>query len=220
MNLNSQLNSMNYIELINQFWMKDRERPFAASDTRLYFHLLNTCNALGWKNPFGHSDRYLAFLIGACVNTVRVSKERLIAAGLIEITTPIKPSNSVAGQSLYRILTVSKFDTAINRTVSNFDTESDTVPDTVSDTNNKPNQTKIIERETFVPPTLDEVQKFFLENNYTNAENFFGYYTEGKWIDTKGRPVQNWKQKAISTWFEPANLIKSENNGNKLDKKF
>jgi hypothetical protein len=34
---------------------------------------------------------------------------------------------------------------------------------------------------------------------------FFDYFTEGNWIDSKGNPVRNWKQKLL-TWAnkEPA----------------
>lgn len=135
---------MNYIELINHFWKLDRERPFAASDTRLFFYLVHTCNSLGWKNPFGHADRHLATQVSVCVNTIRKAKNRLIEAGLIEVESPEKPSNSLKGQSRYTILTVSKNDTVKQLTVSKNDTVCDTVCDTVyctvSDTNNKPNQ--------------------------------------------------------------------------------
>ena len=32
-----------------------------------------------------------------------------------------------------------------------------------------------------------------------DAEYFFKYYSEGKWKDSEGKPVRNWKQKLI-TW--------------------
>ena len=132
---------MNYLELINQFWRLDLERPFPASDTRLYFFLLNSCNRLKWKNPFGHSDRYLAVNVGVSVNTIRASKIRLVKAGLITVSTPLKPSKSFEGQTLYFLKTVSNSDTD-HTTVSINDTDPDTVPDTDPDTNYKLNKTK------------------------------------------------------------------------------
>ena len=160
---------MNYIELINQFWRQDAERPFQASDTRLYFYLLHTCNTLGWKNPFGHSDRHLALQVGASVNTIRKAKFRLIESGLIKVFTPLKPSNSIAGQSIYTLLTVSKTDTVnkvINPTVSKIDTVCDTVCDTnkLNQTEIKPNQTISISKKikNEFPYLLDALKEKYL----------------------------------------------------------
>jgi len=167
---------MNYIELINHFWKLDRERPFAASDTRLYFYLVHTCNSLGWKNPFGHADRHLAHHISVSVNTIRKAKIRLIDAGLINVASPEKPSNSVQGQTKYTILTVSKNDTAKQLSVSNNDTVCDTVCDTVSDTNNKLNQNETKENikkrfEIFQNELANKYPKVSkLENQMTLAE--------------------------------------------------
>ena len=65
------------------------------------------------------------------------------------------------------------------------------------DNKNKNKKTK--EKE-FVPPTIDEIQKYVLEKKLTvDCQFFYNYFTEGKWIDSKGDKVKNWKQK-ILTW--------------------
>ena len=52
----------------------------------------------------------------------------------------------------------------------------------------------------FTPPTLDEVKAYISENGYhVNPEHFYSYYEAGHWVDSKGQPVRNWKQKLI-TW--------------------
>lgn len=52
----------------------------------------------------------------------------------------------------------------------------------------------------FVPPTLEEIQKYVVEKKLKiNAKEFFDYFTVGKWIDSKGNEVKNWKQKCL-TW--------------------
>lgn len=137
---------MNYLELITKFWKLDLERPFTASDTRLYFYLVHTCNTLGWKNPFGHSDRHLALNVSVSVNTIRKAKHRLVEAGLIHVAQPDKPSNSTDGQTKYTLLTVSKNDTASKITVSKNDTVCDTVGDTVGATNTKIKETETKEK--------------------------------------------------------------------------
>lgn len=50
------------------------------------------------------------------------------------------------------------------------------------------------------PPTLEEIKSYIEENGYNvDAEQFFNYFTEGNWTDSKGNNVRNWKQKLI-TW--------------------
>ena len=52
----------------------------------------------------------------------------------------------------------------------------------------------------FTKPTLEEVQAYCKErNNKVDAKAFFEYYETGHWIDAKGNPVKNWKQKVL-TW--------------------
>jgi len=68
----------------------------------------------------------------------------------------------------------------------------------------------------FVPPNLKDVQEYFTSNGYTieAATKFFNYYNAGDWHDQTGKPVKNWKQKAIAVWFKPENLA-----GTKQEKK-
>lgn len=55
-------------------------------------------------------------------------------------------------------------------------------------------------RKEFVPPTLDDVKKYVLDKSLrVSAEQFYNYFTEGNWIDSKGNKVKNWKQKLL-TW--------------------
>ena len=52
----------------------------------------------------------------------------------------------------------------------------------------------------FTPPTLEEVQAYCRERgNNVDPKKFFDYFTASEWVDSNGKPVQNWKQKVI-TW--------------------
>ena len=52
----------------------------------------------------------------------------------------------------------------------------------------------------FVPPTLEEVEAYCKERkNNVDAKKFFDYFDAADWVDSKGNPVRNWKQKVI-TW--------------------
>jgi len=52
----------------------------------------------------------------------------------------------------------------------------------------------------FIPPTLEEIQAYCKErNNNVDPKKFYDFFNTGDWIDSKGEPVRNWKQKVI-TW--------------------
>ena len=64
----------------------------------------------------------------------------------------------------------------------------------------------------FSPPTLEDISDYCLERqNNVNPKAFFDYFSAGGWIDAKGQPVKNWKQKII-TWekYEPTPKAKTE----------
>lgn len=55
-------------------------------------------------------------------------------------------------------------------------------------------------RKKFIPPTLEEVTEYAKKRGVPDlAEKFFDYFSVGHWIDSKGEPVKNWKQKFL-TW--------------------
>lgn len=57
-----------------------------------------------------------------------------------------------------------------------------------------------VKKEKFVPPTLEEVKEYAKSRGREDlAIKFFEYFDTGKWIDSEGKPVKNWKQKFI-TW--------------------
>lgn len=75
---------MNYIELINNFWQANKEHCFTGNETALYFYLLHTCNSLGWKNPFKHSNGYITGTLGISEKTLIASRNSLKQANLID----------------------------------------------------------------------------------------------------------------------------------------
>ena len=75
---------MNYIELINSFWRLDEETHFSDREIALYFHLLNTCNRLSWKNPFGQSNAMMVARFGWGKSAFDSAKKKLKDVGLID----------------------------------------------------------------------------------------------------------------------------------------
>jgi hypothetical protein len=52
----------------------------------------------------------------------------------------------------------------------------------------------------FIPPTLGEVIAYCASRgNKVDPQKFYDYYDASGWVDGKGNPVRNWKQKCI-TW--------------------
>ena len=166
---------MNYIELINRFWIADIEKAFTPSDTRLYLYLLHTCNKLAWKIPFGQSDRHLSVMLGMTVSTVREAKNRLKQRGLIDFKVPEKASKSIEGQTKYSFPTVLKNSTDTS-TDTNTDTSTDTSTDTNTETNtdtitnNKLNQTKQNNKEKIKKENLDFEN--YKNSDFENYENW------------------------------------------------
>lgn len=67
------------------------------------------------------------------------------------------------------------------------------------------------EKKKFVPPTLEEVQSYIKEKNYSvDPKVFFDYFNESNWVDANGNKVKNWKQKVI-TW-NSRNQSRNKNN--------
>lgn len=67
--------------------------------------------------------------------------------------------------------------------------------------NNKDNNIVNINRKPkFSKPTLEEVEDYIREKKLNvNGKDFYEYFEEGNWIDSKGNKVKNWKQKLL-TW--------------------
>jgi hypothetical protein len=82
--------------------------------------------------------------------------------------------------------------------------QSESIPQTNDNVNDNDNVNK---KKHFVAPTLPEVEWFFLDNGYKieTATNAFHYYNEANWKDSRGKAIQNWKQKMRGVWFKDEN---------------
>lgn len=59
----------------------------------------------------------------------------------------------------------------------------------------------------FIPPSENDVISYFIENGYSEetAHKAFAYYDTAGWKDSRGKQVNNWKQKMIAVWFKDEN---------------
>ena len=74
----------------------------------------------------------------------------------------------------------------------------------------KLNENKLKEKNTkkrnFVPPTVEEVEEYCRQRgNGLNGKHIHDYYASSGWVDSKGEPVRNWKQKIIGVWERNSN---------------
>lgn len=70
-------------------------------------------------------------------------------------------------------------------------------------------------RKVNLPENENEIVNYFNENGYNkkSAIKFFKYYSVSNWIDSNGKKIINWKQKAQSVWFKDENKINNTENG-------
>lgn len=96
---------MNYIELINRFWVVNIEYSFTGNETKLYYYLVHISNSLGWKNPFRQSDSQISVGAGMSVNSIKSARNRLKQSGLISFKGGKQGNQKViANKTLYRLL--------------------------------------------------------------------------------------------------------------------
>lgn len=64
---------------------------------------------------------------------------------------------------------------------------------------------------TFYPPTITEVEQYFITSWYSiaSARKAWTYYDSAWWIDSNWKKVLNWKQKMISVRFKEENKNKT-----------
>lgn len=76
--------TMNYIELINQFWQLRRSVRITSLQADVYFCLLHECNVRGWQNPFEMSNKLLCLTVGIAEPSLVGTRKRLQQLGLID----------------------------------------------------------------------------------------------------------------------------------------
>ena len=93
---------MNYIELINRFWLTNEAHLFRTTDIALFFYLLKINNACSWKEYFKRKNIQIQADLNISYNTLKEARNRLKQANLLDFK-----SKNGSGDVLY---TLSKFD--------------------------------------------------------------------------------------------------------------
>jgi len=170
----------------------------------------NNSGVLMLSDRVAYTEEMLATVFRRPIQTVRLALETFEQFGMVEIingaiTIPnwgkhqnIEGIEKVRGQTRERVGRYrerQKLLSASNVTCNVTVTDGNATEEE-KNKNKKKNKSKSV----FVPPTLEEVKAYVAEKGYSvDAEYFYKYYSTGEWIDSKGNPVRNWKQKLI-TW--------------------
>lgn len=84
---------MTYIELINEFWKRDKVDPTTAMEAKFYFYLLDECNIRKWINPFELQTRISEIRLLISRKTIGEVRNKLKQRGLIDfVATNNKPT--------------------------------------------------------------------------------------------------------------------------------
>lgn len=101
---------------------------------------------------------------------------------------------------------ISENRTQLNTKESSNHSSNTNVSNTHSAKKKKRSKTEDLNSDPSLRPTLEDVESYIREKGLNvDARMFCDYFDASEWIDSKGNPVRNWKQKLI-TW--------SKNNGN------
>lgn len=201
-----------YIGRMEHFITQDMKR-LSPSEVKLFLLLFHLNNKSMWAEWFEVGNRILSLFVGLDERNLLRTKKGLKEKGLIDFT-PGKRGQPTK----YRLFMPGEIDSMSKYTGKNdietdiltdIETDIETTPQTRMNTGvEKPlrHKTKEIRRrerkkgKPFSPPTLEEVKAYVKEKGLPiDPQYFLDYFTAGDWHDSKGQPVKNWKQKAL-TW--------------------
>lgn len=147
---------MNYIELINKFWLLHEEHSFCTTEIALFFYLLKINNQCSWKESFRRNNSKIEADLRISFNTMKNARHKLQQARVIEFRT-----KNGSPDVNYRI-TLSKFDEVTNEVGVKVGVKvGDEVGSEVSSTKDKLNQTK---------PNQTKKSKSHSENSFSVIE--------------------------------------------------
>jgi hypothetical protein len=163
----------------------------------------NGVNVTVGRGQFVFGRQAYSLKTGVSEAKIRNQLNNLVSAGMITISTT----------SRYSVITVLAYDS------HQLNDQPSTVPATGSTTTSK--EVKEVKKKEvkigakMTPPTLEEVKLYCSSRASTvDPKYFFEFFSESNWIDTRGNPVRNWKQKLI-TWEKSNATSQSASSGHR-----
>ena len=78
---------MNYIELINKFWLLHEEHSFCTTEIALFFYLLKINNQCSWKESFRRNNSKIEADLRISFNTMKNARNKLQQSNVIDFKT-------------------------------------------------------------------------------------------------------------------------------------
>lgn len=202
---------MNYIELINRFWVVHEENCFSPCEIAIYFYLLKVNNICNWIQFFKRNNAKIMADLGIKDRrTLENARNRLKQAGLIDyqkkntnpnvtysITSALNAQADVEGS-----VQVSVQDLYKSVPSKDKHKQKDNIPPIIPHENNLPfpedksKKKSSRAKKEFIPPVLDDVLKFFSGSLLPDWENqgrlFFSHYNSQGWRKGTGVQVTDW----------------------------
>jgi hypothetical protein len=180
---------MNYIQLINRFWLLQEEVTFCPTDIALFFYLLKVNNQCAWKETFRRNNTKTCADLGISFNTMSNSRKRLAEAHVISFSGKTGCSDVTYIITLSKIdeLTIEQSATTQPTTLVVTSIKTSSKSDEVVATKDKVNKTKVkqikqIKR--ISESTLPVIEKISLLK-----------------LETTAQPVNDFYQKITAAWF-------------------
>ena len=190
---------MNYISLINNFWLLSEEHDFRPIDIALYFYLLKVANGLLWKPSFRRNNREIMekFNISSH-HTFNDSRNRLKNAGLIDYKTynGKKYSTYTIIDTLAENAKVTAKVTAKpynNKTKTKTETKEFIKKNHPTETELPLNVKTQKKRKVEVSsPSMEDVIAICVDKGMSEeeAKNFYYYYDAQGWVTTGGQKIR------------------------------
>ena len=194
-----------YISQMNAFNERCQITGLAPTVRVVYYTLLDMNNRLFWVSSFKTTIRIIADRSGVNKNGVAEALRTLKNEGYIQYT-PSKTRGTGSTISICPLYGTQTGTQNGTQTGTNCGTDSGTKQGTQTGTLKRLKTDKDkqdIKKRTpkkFIPPTLEEIEAYCQENNFSvKPLDFYNYFKDTDWIDSKGQKVVSWKG-TIRTW--------------------
>ena len=223
---------MNYIELINRFWLAHEENCFSTCEIALYFYLLKVNNICNWVEFFKRNNSKIMADLGIKDRrTLENARNRLKQAGLIDYQKKnTNPNVTYSLTSTFNAQVDAQVDAQVLYTKDKYkQNKTIDIPPVVP----PPDQTLPFEekkskvktdraKKEFVPPSEAEVLTFFsgslLPDWETQGRLFFSHYNSQGWRKGTGVQVTAWDSLA-NKWILDEKIKRDGNNKDEPDGK-
>lgn len=221
---------MNYINLINRFWVRNRIDPLKPNDICLYFFILDECNKRDWPDAIELPNGRILFETGLSERALVESRNRLQQKGFITFESGSRRSKSPTYCLQYEGKKVGKkVGKTVGKTGGKTPSRDNNVRgDSIIKTKTKTKETtsdEVVKKDAAIAATLSRKERFyeslvpFVEKyGKEMIREFFDYWTETNKSRTKMRFEQQptWETALrLATWANRDKNFKSNGTTNR-----